>query len=150
MDSPLSQVPYFLEAMRNWAHDAGFTPHILIDSFSEGVVLPDEILAKGDRLILLNIHCRAIQDFHINNEWAVFSARFGSKYHQVDLPLESIISIIVPESSDKVVFRTISVNSPENDSPDQEPQLKEQSGKRVGSKRSAAKTKSQSHLTLVK
>ncbi len=150
MDSQLSQVPYFVHAMRNWAIDAGFTPHILVDYFEEGVILPfDKINLQGG-LVLLNIHNRAVQNFDATDDWVMFDARFLRESHLVELPVASIVSVIVPETDDKIVFRDVTIETHKVESGDQDSQFNDPPKKGTDTKRPIAKNKGRPHLTLVK
>ena len=148
MTAKLSQVPYFVEAMRNWAMDCGFTPHLLVDTNAEGVNLPFHRIAIENGMVLLNIHQRAIDGLQTTNEWIMFEARFSRELFQVNLPVEAVISVLVPETGDKVVFRNVSVDiqkTTNNDAPQPQEQPTRQPQKRT----TPQNKKGRPHLTLV-
>ena len=50
----ISTQPYLIRAIRDWAIDNDFTPQLLIDVETEGVVVPSGYTQDGK--ILLNVH----------------------------------------------------------------------------------------------
>ncbi len=95
--------------MRNWAMDSGYTPHLLLDTTVAGLNLPFDCIQIENDMVLLNIHDRAVSEFQIADEWILFAARFSRRRHQVDIPFGAVISVIVPQTGDKVLFRNINV-----------------------------------------
>ena len=111
MPKEISKVPYLIDAMRNWAMDSGHTPHLTIEAAYPGVNLPFEKIECQNGLITLNIHDRALRGYEVSDGWILFETRFSGKSHRVDLPIESVISLVVPEVMNQMVFREYSLES---------------------------------------
>ena len=116
MEGELSKVPYLIGAMRQWAMDAGYTPHLMVEAEYPGVKLPLGKLSIENGLVLLNVHNRAVDRYEIVDEWILFATRFSGQVYQVELPVESVIFIMVPETLDNLSFRDYPAkeSSPDN------------------------------------
>ncbi len=130
--------------MRNWAMDSGYTPHLLLDTTVEGLNLPFDSIQVDNDMVLLNIHDRAVSEFQITDEWIMFAARFSRRRHQIDIPFGAVISAIVPETGDKVLFRNINVEVKH----DREPVKRPENPPSRQSKKSP-QGRGRPHLTLV-
>ena len=109
-----STKPYFIRAIHEWAEDNGFTPHVLVDAFGEGVVVPNEHVKDGQ--ILLNIAHTAVQLDCMDNERIAFTARFNGVATSIELPIESIKAIYARENGQGLFFDdTPNPNDPDED-----------------------------------
>ncbi|MFQ5756157.1 MAG: ClpXP protease specificity-enhancing factor [Acidiferrobacterales bacterium] len=94
--------PFLIRAIRDWAVENGFTPHVVVDASASAVDVPKEFV-KNSR-ILLNIHPRAVHDFDLQEDWLVFSARFGGKARALVIPIAAIRAIYARENGQGVAF----------------------------------------------
>ena len=79
MEGELSKVPYLIGAMRQWAMDAGYTPHLMVEAEYPGVKLPLGNLSIENGLVLLNVHNRAVDRYEMVDEWDTFCNKiFGT------------------------------------------------------------------------
>lgn len=115
MSKEISKVPYLIDAMRNWAMDSGHTPHLTIEADFPGVSLPFEKIECHNGLITLNIHDRALRGYEVSDGWILFETRFAGKSHSVDLPIESVVSLVVPEVMNQMVFKEYSAQSADDE-----------------------------------
>ena len=95
--------PYLVRAIREWALDNGLTPQILVDADAEGVTVPDAYVKDGK--IVLNIHDQAVNNLELGNDNVSFSARFGSKAIQIDVPIAAVLAIFARENGQGVFFQ---------------------------------------------
>lgn len=94
--------PYLIRAVRDWAIDSGFTPHIVVDMGIPGAKVPPEYVENGR--ILLNVHPRAVQGYEMQDEWLLFSARFGGQSRTLEIPVSAIRAIYARENGQGVAF----------------------------------------------
>ena len=114
MQEEISKVPYLIDAMRNWAMDSGYTPHLTVEANYPQVNLPFEKITPRDGLITLNVHDRALKGYEVVDGWILFETRFSGQVHHVDLPVDSVVSLVVPEVMHQMVFREYSPETSEN------------------------------------
>ena len=95
--------PYLVRAIREWALDNGLTPQILVDADAEGVTVPDAYVKDGK--IVLNIHDQAVNNLELGNDNVSFSARFGSKAIQIDVPIAAVVAIFARENGQGIFFQ---------------------------------------------
>ena len=93
---------YLIRAVRDWAIDNGYTPHIAVDASNPEAKVPMEYVDNGR--IILNIHPRAVDDYEIQNEWLLLSARFGDRSRVLEIPVAAIRSIYARENGQGVAF----------------------------------------------
>ncbi len=94
--------PYLIRAVREWAMDNGFTPQVLVDANCSNVNVPIQYVSEGR--IVLNIHDQAVQGLEISNEWILFNARFSGTVHQVDVPMDAVLSLFSAETRQGITF----------------------------------------------
>lgn len=107
-----SQKPYLIRAMYEWIVDNNLTPHILVDVSVEGVQVPHDFVE--DEKIILNIDPGAVRNYHVDNDWISFSARFSGKPMELFIPIHAIKSIYSKENNQGMLF-------PEDEAPKPEP-----------------------------
>ncbi len=91
------QRPYLLRAYYQWLLDNDLTPHLIVNADIPGVNVPLEHVQDGQ--IVLNIAPHAIGDIEMSNERVMFSARFGGKPFQLDVPMAAVVAIYARENS---------------------------------------------------
>lgn len=109
-----SQKPYLVRAIFDWLVDNGHTPHLLVDATIEGVQVPHEFINEGK--IVLNIDPGAVRNYHADNDWISFSARFSGKAMELFIPIIAIRSIYGKENNQGMFFPDDEV-SPEPTTP---------------------------------
>ena len=95
--------------------DSGYTPYLTIQADYPEVNLPFEKIESKDGLVTLNVHDRALNGYTVSEGWILFETRFSGKSHHVDLPLESVVSLVVPEVMNQIVFREYCPESVQRD-----------------------------------
>jgi len=93
---------YLIRAVRDWAVDQGLTPHIVVDAFHSGTLVPPDYVHDGR--IVLNIHPRAVMDFELGEEWIRFAARFGAQSRTVDVPVAAVMAAYARENGQGISF----------------------------------------------
>ncbi len=107
---------YLFRAVRDWAVDNGFTPHVVVDARQPGVQVPERYVENGR--IVLNIHPRAVQGYAQDDEWLRFAARFGGASHAIEVPMHAVLAIYARENGQGVSFPA---PGPGEDSPSKTP-----------------------------
>jgi len=97
-----SRRPYLIRAIYEWACDNGHTPHLLVAADYPGVVVPREFVQDGR--ITLNISPMAIQGLNLESEPIWFSARFGGRPFDVQMPSGAVLAIFARENGEGVIF----------------------------------------------
>ncbi len=97
-----SQKPYLIRAIYQWLIDNQMTPHLLVNTSYEGVQVPREYI--NDNKIVLNISEGAVQNFHADNDWISFSARFAGKPMELFVPIVAVQSIYSKENNEGMFF----------------------------------------------
>ena len=99
----ISTKPYLIRAIREWAMDNGVTPQILVDTAVDDVSVPTSYVQDGK--IVLNIHDRAVNGIELNNEWILFSARFGGVEYHIEVPVKAVLAIYARENGQGLYFK---------------------------------------------
>jgi stringent starvation protein B len=97
-----SQKPYLIRAIYEWLLENQMTPHLLVNTTYEGVQVPKEFI--NDNKIVLNISDGAVQNFHADNDWISFSARFSGKPMELFIPIIAVQSIYGKENNEGMFF----------------------------------------------
>lgn len=108
--------PYLLRAMYDWALDNGCTPHVVVDATVDGVEVPTAFVHEGR--ITLNIHPGAVQGFHLDGEYLMFSARFSGQAMSVTIPVKAVLGVFARENGRGMFFEEEPVDP---DHPDDTP-----------------------------
>jgi stringent starvation protein B len=101
-DQRLPRRPYLLRAMHQWMSDSGMTPHVLVDTYFEGVDVPKAHVRDGR--IVLNLGLAATRHLDLGNEWISFEARFAGVPRGVRIPVAAVLSIYARETGEGMVF----------------------------------------------
>lgn len=109
---------YLIEATYDWMVDHSLTPHILVDSDYEEVIVPKDHIDE-DGKILLNISQEAVKDIHFNDEQIRFDATFSGHEMQLAIPFEAVLELYAIETQQGLYAREfgygMSVNEGESD-----------------------------------
>jgi len=97
-----SQKPYLIRAIYEWLVDNGQSPYLLVNTNIEGVQVPHEFIQ--DNKIVLNIDPGAVRNFHSDNDWISFSARFSGKPMELFIPINAVQSIYSKENNQGMLF----------------------------------------------
>lgn len=100
--SSASRRPYLIRAIYDWALDNGHTPHLLVAADAAGVVVPREYVQEGR--IALNVSPMAVQGFDPAQEPLFFSARFGGRPFEMQVPTGAVLAIYARENGEGIVF----------------------------------------------
>lgn len=141
--SQRSRRPYLIRAIYDWATDNGFTPHLLVAADVEGVIVPREYVQEGR--ITLNISPMAVQNLDLQADPIWFSARFGGRAFEVQVPVGAVLAVFARENGEGIVFGDIEPTPPKETSPTPPPKPAKDDG-------DAPKPKSggRGHLRVVK
>lgn len=101
-DQRLPRRSYLLRAMHQWMSDAGMTPHVLVDTYVDGVDVPKAHVRDGR--IVLNIGLAATRHLDLGNELITFEARFAGVPRAVRVPVGAVLSIYARETGEGMVF----------------------------------------------
>lgn len=94
--------PYLIRAIYEWCEDQGFTPHLLVDTSVEDVVVPWHLVENDT--IVLNIQASAVRSLEMGNEWIVFNARFSGQAMDVTVPVAAVRAIFARENGQGYAF----------------------------------------------
>ncbi|WP_460027528.1 ClpXP protease specificity-enhancing factor [Methyloparacoccus murrellii] len=94
--------PYLIRAIYDWIVDNHFTPYLLVNAEAEGTVVPRAYVQDGR--IVLNIRPEAVQGLSLGNDHVLFSARFGGKPMQVDVPMRAVLALYAQENGRGMIF----------------------------------------------
>ena len=109
---PKSRRPYLIRAIHEWACDNGYTPHLLIAADYPGVVVPRQYVQDGR--ITLNVAPMAVQSLTLDSEPIWFSARFGGRPFDVQVPTGSVLAIFARENGEGVIFGETEAADPQS------------------------------------
>jgi stringent starvation protein B len=98
----ISTTPYLIRAIYDWCTDQGYTPHLLVDTSVEGIVVPQQLVENN--AIVLNIQSTAVRSLEMGNEWLMFNARFSGNPMEVIVPVSAIRAIFARENGQGCAF----------------------------------------------
>ncbi|CAL1241716.1 ClpXP protease specificity-enhancing factor [Candidatus Methylocalor cossyra] len=98
----ISLKPYLIRAIYDWIVDSSFTPYLLVNADSEGVMVPRQYVQDGK--IVLNLRPQAVQGLSLGNHNIAFNARFGGTPMQVDIPMRAVLAIYAQENGRGMLF----------------------------------------------
>ncbi len=113
-----SQKPYLIRAIYQWLLDNQSTPYLLVNTTFDGVQAPHEYI--NDNKIILNIEPGAVTNFHTDNDWISFSARFSGKSMELFIPISAVLAIYGKENNEGMFF-TEEESSPAPPTPSNKP-----------------------------
>lgn len=94
--------PYLVRAMHEWIVDNTLTPYLLVDAEQDGVQVPGSYVKDGR--IVLNISPRAVQNYHQDNDWILFNARFSGQQYDINVPVRAVLAIYARENGQGMMF----------------------------------------------
>ena len=97
-----SSVPYLLRAIHEWIMDNDCTPYLIIDANVAETQVPQAYVKDGQ--IVLNISPMAIRDLLIDDNFVVFSGRFGGVSHHISAPMQAVMGIVAKENGEGMWF----------------------------------------------
>ncbi|MGH8541614.1 MAG: ClpXP protease specificity-enhancing factor [Stenotrophobium sp.] len=105
-----SRRPYLIRAIYDWATDNGYTPHMLVAADYPGVVVPREFVQENR--ITLNISPMAVQTLDLKAEPIWFSARFGGRPFDLQVPTGAVLAVFARENGEGIVFGEVEPTKP--------------------------------------
>ncbi len=96
------QKPYLIRAIYEWLQDNQQTPYLLVNTSFNGVQVPHQYI--NDEKIILNIAPDAVANFHADNDWISFSARFSGKPTELFIPIIAVLAIYGKENNQGMFF----------------------------------------------
>ena len=93
---------HLVQAVYNWAVEAGFSPFLLVDAAKPGVQVPAGHIEEGR--ITLNIDPRAVRAFSLQDEVLSFQARFGGQPFLIVVPIFAVLAIYARENGRGLSF----------------------------------------------
>ncbi len=97
-----SNKPYLIRALYEWLADNDATPHIMVDTSHDDVMIPDGIDKDGQ--VVLNIATRSVQGLEMENTHIAFSARFSGASHNIYIPINAVMAIYSMEDGEGMMF----------------------------------------------
>ena len=94
--------PYLIRAMHEWMTDNGLTPHIVVETGGEGILVPEEHVSDGK--IILNVSYAATRELNIANDTLSFEARFKGIPQRVQVPTTAVLGIYARETGQGMIF----------------------------------------------
>lgn len=117
MTEPMtSSRPYLVRAIYQWIVDNGLTPHLLVDAGNDDVMVPADYVEGGR--IVMNIAPMAVQGLTLGNEEVTFSARFGGRPMNVQIPVQRVMAIYTRENGQGMMFAEEGDGGPSPEGPD--------------------------------
>lgn len=110
-----SQKPYFIRAIFDWLVDNNLTPYLSVDASYPDTQVPDEFVSEGK--IVMNIAPDAVRNFHSDNDWISFSARFSGKPMEIFIPIAAVMGIYAQENNEGLFFSSDPNSTPDPTSP---------------------------------
>ena len=88
--------PYIFNAYYQWFIDNGITPHIVVNTLVDGVIVPEDYILPN-RTIVLSIAPGAVKNFNVEADHISFEATFAGHLEQLVLPFDSMEQLIAKE-----------------------------------------------------
>lgn len=118
--------PYLIRAMHEWMTDNGLTPHVVVETGGEGVLVPQEHVSDGK--IILNVSYSATRNLELGNDALSFETRFAGVAQRVQVPTSAVLGIYARETGQGMIFtddaEPTGGDTPSDDQPDGRPNLK--------------------------
>lgn len=94
--------PYLIRAFFDWILDNGMTPHLLVQTGSPEVRVPERHINDGK--IVLNIYPDAVRKLELGNDDIQFNARFDGVSMHVHFPVATVLAIYAKENGQGMNF----------------------------------------------
>jgi stringent starvation protein B len=99
--SEASAKPYLVRALCEWCADKDLTPYLVVKVNDETRV-PMAYVNNGE--IVFNLSARTAHQLTIDNDWILFSARFGGVSQDVAIPFSAVAAIFAKETGYGLFF----------------------------------------------
>ncbi len=99
--SEASAKPYLVRALCEWCADKDLTPYLVV-RVNDDTRVPMAYVNNGE--IVLNLSTRTTHQLTINNDWILFSARFGGVSQDVAIPFSAVAAIFAKETGYGLFF----------------------------------------------
>jgi len=139
--------PYLIRAIYEWILDNQMTPHILVDSQHEQVVIPKQY--EQDGKIVLNMSPSATQALTLGDYAITFDARFSGTPMQVYIPTQYVLAIYTKENGQGMMF-TEEEHNPSPDPDGSAPETPPSSSAHTAKKLSQPSPSNKAHLKVIK
>ena len=140
--------PYLIRAIYEWILDNQMTPHILVDSQHEQVVIPKQY--EQDGKIVLNMSPSATQALNLGDDAITFNARFSGTPMQVYIPTQHVLAIYTKENGQGMMFTDEEDHSPTPDPDGSAPETPPSSSAHTAKKSSQPSPTNKAHLKVIK
>jgi len=119
MSKMTSNKPYLMRATIEWIVDNECTPHLVVNTLLDGVLVPEGFSKDGQ--ITLNISASAVRDFQVTNEAVSFSAKFNGVPCDLYVPCYAVMGVVAQENGQGIFFE---IEEPEDVPPPKPPKGK--------------------------
>ncbi|MCL2307643.1 MAG: ClpXP protease specificity-enhancing factor [Proteobacteria bacterium] len=99
--SEASAKPYLVRALCEWCADKDLTPYLVV-KVNDDTRVPMAYVNNGE--IIFNLSARTTHQLTINNDWIMFSARFGGVPQDVAIPFSAVAAIFAKETNYGLFF----------------------------------------------
>lgn len=140
--------PYLIRAIYEWILDNQMTPHILVDSQHEQVVIPKQY--EQDGKIVLVMSPSATQALNLGDDAITFNARFSGTPMQVYIPTQHVLAIYTKENGQGMMFTDEEDHSPTPDPDGSAPETAPSSSAHTAKKSSQPSPSNKAHLKVIK
>ena len=106
-----SSRPYLIRAIHQWLGDNDLTPHLIVSTQGNDVIVPSDYVEDGK--IVLNVSHAATNELQLGNERIAFSARFGGRPFALSFPPDAVLAVYAKETGVGMAFQ--------EETPDDEP-----------------------------
>ncbi|MDR0250760.1 MAG: ClpXP protease specificity-enhancing factor [Burkholderiales bacterium] len=113
--SEASAKPYLVRALCEWCADKNLTPYLVV-KVNDDTRVPMAYVNNGE--IVFNLSTRTTHQLTIDNDWILFSARFGGVPQDVAIPFSAVTAIFAKETGYGLFFNaTTSDETTDSDAP---------------------------------
>ncbi|MCL2310579.1 MAG: ClpXP protease specificity-enhancing factor [Proteobacteria bacterium] len=99
--SEASAKPYLVRALCEWCADKDLTPYLVV-KVNDDTRVPKAYVNNGE--IVFNLSARTTHQLKIDNDWIMFSARFGGVSQDVAIPFSAVAAIFAKETGYGLFF----------------------------------------------
>ncbi|MDR0771066.1 MAG: ClpXP protease specificity-enhancing factor [Burkholderiales bacterium] len=99
--SEASAKPYLVRALCEWCVEKDLTPYLVV-RVNDDTRVPAAYVNNGE--IVFNLSTRTTHQLTIDNDWILFSARFGGVPQDVAIPFSAVAAIFAKETGYGLFF----------------------------------------------
>jgi len=96
-----SAKPYLVRAMCEWCAEKDLTPYLVV-KVNDQTRVPMAHVNNGE--IVFNLSARTTHQLMIDNDWILFSARFGGVSQDIAIPFSAVAAIFAKETGYGLFF----------------------------------------------